>query len=65
MDGFFETRWIADMVSAGHRYTTISVIHHCHSQTIRCVGLKHNYLMLKLAYLFNYIFFHMITYNII
>jgi len=42
MDGFFKTGWIADMVSAGHWYTTISVIHHCHAQTIGSVGLKHD-----------------------
>lgn len=40
MNSFFETGWISDMVSAGHLHTTVSVIHHCHAQTIGSVSLK-------------------------
>lgn len=43
MNGLFETGWIAHVISAGHWRTTISVIHHCHTQTIGRVGLKHDW----------------------
>jgi len=45
MDSFFKTGWIAAMVSAGHWYTTISVIYHCHAQKIGSVGSGRNVLL--------------------